>query len=50
MEYIIEGFIYVWIGIIAFIPNFFMGGLTICVVGTLMTYLEKRGSGDPPQS
>jgi hypothetical protein len=41
---IIQGFIYIWIGIIAFIPNFFMGGLTICILGTLLTYLERKAS------
>ena len=41
---LIQGFIYLWIAIIAFIPNFFMGGLTICVIATLITYLERRRS------
>ena len=50
MEFIIEGFIYIWIGIIAIIPGFMMGGLTICIFGTVLTYLEKRRSGDTPQS
>jgi hypothetical protein len=39
---LIHLFIYVWITIIAFIPNFFMGGLTVCILGTLLTYLERR--------
>ena len=37
---IIEIFIYIWIAIIAIIPGMFMGGLAMCVVGTLLTYLE----------
>ena len=41
---LIQSFIYCWIGIIAFIPNFFMGGLTVCILGTLLTYLERRTS------
>lgn len=41
MEVLIEGFIYVWIFIIAIVPNIFMGGLTICVAGTVLTYFQK---------
>ncbi|MCH8883376.1 MAG: hypothetical protein IIA41_07755 [SAR324 cluster bacterium] len=48
MEFIIEGFIYVWIAIIAIIPGFMMTGLTMCILGTAITYLEKRGSSDAP--
>jgi hypothetical protein len=44
MEYLIKGFIYVWISIIAFIPNAFMGGLAICIVATLITYIERSRS------
>lgn len=44
MGTLIQGFLYVWIGIIAFIPSFFMTGLTICVFGTLLTYLERARS------
>jgi hypothetical protein len=44
MEYLIKGFIYVWISIIAFIPNAFMGGLAICIVATLITYIERSKS------
>lgn len=44
MGVLLELFVYVWIGIIAFIPNFFMGGLTVCILGTLLTYLERRQS------
>lgn len=38
---IIEIFVYCWILIIASIPNLFMGGLTIAVLGTLITYFER---------
>ncbi|MBI3994128.1 MAG: hypothetical protein HY342_12710 [Candidatus Lambdaproteobacteria bacterium] len=41
LGYVIQGFIYVWIAIIASIPNFFMGGLTICIVATLLTYILR---------
>ena len=41
---LMKGFVFVWIAWIAFIPNFFMGGLTICVIATLITYLERRRS------
>jgi hypothetical protein len=44
MSYLIEGFVYVWISIIAFIPNAFMGGLTICILATLWTYFERSRS------
>jgi MFS superfamily sulfate permease-like transporter len=44
METLITVFIYVWISVIAFIPNAFMGGLTICVVATLITYFERSKS------
>ena len=44
MDYLITGFIYCWIAIIAFIPNAFMGGLTICIVATLITYFERSKS------
>ena len=43
-EVIIEGFIYVWIFIIAMIPNIMLGGLTICIAGTVLTYFEKANS------
>lgn len=39
---IIEGFIYVWLLIIGSIVNIFMGGLTLCVAATVMTYFTKR--------
>ena len=46
MEFLIEGFIYIWILIIAMAPNVVMGGLAIAVVATVWTYLEKQRSGD----
>ena len=39
---IIEGFLYVWILIIATVPNAFMGGLTLCVAATVLTYFTKK--------
>jgi hypothetical protein len=39
---IMKGFIYVWILIIGAVPNVFMGGLTICIVATLLTYFMRR--------
>lgn len=39
---VIEIFIWIWIAIIAIIPNAFMGGLTNCIVATVITYVEKR--------
>lgn len=44
MGTLLEGFVFVWIFIIGFIPNFFLAGLTICIVGTLLTYLERSRS------
>ena len=41
MEYLILGFIYVWIVIIALIPGIFMNGLAAAIMGTVITYLEK---------
>lgn len=44
---LIKGFIYVWITIIAVIPNAFMGGLTLCIVATVLTYfIKKRESAE----
>ena len=40
--YLIKGFILIWISIIGSIPNMFMGGLTICVVATVLTYFYKK--------
>lgn len=42
LGYIIQGFLYIWMTIIASIPNAFMGGLTFCVVATVMTYFIKK--------
>lgn len=39
---IIKGFLYLWMTIIASVPNAFMGGLTICIVATALTYFMKR--------
>ncbi len=39
---IIEGFLYLWIFIIASVPNLFMGSLTLCVGATVLTYFIKR--------
>ena len=41
LGYVFKAFIYLWLTIIATIPNVFMGGLTICVVATVMTYFLK---------
>ena len=38
---VVKSFIYLWIAIIAAIPNIFMGGLTICIVATLLTYILR---------
>ena len=39
---IMKGFIYVWIFIIGAVPNIFMGGLTLCIAATALTYFVKR--------
>lgn len=41
---IIQGFLYLWMFIIASVPNAFMGSLTICVAATVITYFIKRRS------
>lgn len=41
---IIQGFLYLWMFIIASVPNAFMGALTVCVAATVMTYFIKRRS------
>jgi hypothetical protein len=41
---LMKGFIYVWILIIGSVPNIFMGGLTACIVATLLTYFMRRKS------
>ena len=43
---ILEGFIYLWIFIIASIPNAFMGSLTICIAATVLTYFMKKRSAE----
>jgi len=39
---IIEGFLYLWMFIIASVPNLFMGSLTLCVAATVVTYFIKK--------
>jgi hypothetical protein len=39
---LMKGFIYVWILIIAAVPNIFMGGLTACILATVLTYFMRR--------
>ena len=39
---LIEAFVWLWILIIASVPNIFMGGLTFCAVATVMTYFLRR--------
>jgi hypothetical protein len=41
---IMKGFVYLWILVIASVPNIFMGGLTICVAATVLTYFMRRDS------
>jgi hypothetical protein len=41
MGYVFKAFIYLWMTIIGTIPQVFMGGLTICVVATVLTYFMK---------
>ena len=40
--YLIKGFVFGWMTIIASIPNIFMGGLTMCIVATVITYFIRR--------
>jgi len=40
--YLIKGFVFAWMTIIASIPNVFMGGLTLCIVATVLTYFIKK--------
>jgi hypothetical protein len=44
MDVLLQSFIYVWIGIIGIIPSAFMAGLALCVLGTLITYLQRSKS------
>src|SRR5262245_59625475 len=39
--YLMKAFIFLWMSIIATVPQIFMGGLTICVVATVLTYVLK---------
>lgn len=39
--YLMKAFIFLWMAIIATVPNVFMGGLTICILATLLTYILK---------
>jgi hypothetical protein len=39
---LMQGFIYVWILIIATVPNAFMGGLTLAIAATVLTYFMRR--------
>jgi hypothetical protein len=40
--YLMKAWIYLWMAIIGVIPNAFMGGLTLCIVATIITYLHKK--------
>ena len=44
--FLVKGFLYVWMTIIASIPNIFMSGLTLCVAATVMTYFIKKQRAD----
>jgi len=39
--YLMKAFIYLWMTIIAAVPNIFMGGLTICIMATVLTYILR---------
>lgn len=41
---IMKGFIYIWILIIATVPNAFMSGLTLCILATVITYFIRRSN------
>lgn len=41
MGYLMKAFIFLWMTIIATVPQIFMGGLTICIVATVLTYVLK---------
>ena len=43
---LIKGFVYIWIFIIASIPNMFMATLTICIAATVLTYFMKTGRSE----
>lgn len=40
--FVFKGFIFLWMTIIASIPNIFMSGLTLCIVATVLTYFMKN--------
>ena len=42
LGFLIEVFVYIWIFIIAIIPNVFMGGLTSCIIATILTYFIRK--------
>lgn len=42
--FIVHAFVYVWIVIIATIPNAFMGGLTLCIAAMALTYILRDSS------
>ena len=44
--YLIKGFVIFWLTIIGSIPQFFMGGLALCVVATVLTYFYKKTSAE----
>ena len=39
--YLMKGFIFLWMTIIASVPNIFMGGLTTCILATVLTYILR---------
>jgi hypothetical protein len=41
LGYLMKAFIFLWMTIIATVPQVFMGGLTICIVATVLTYVLK---------
>ena len=44
LGYLMKAFIFLWMTIIASVPNIFMGGLTICILATVLTYFMKKPS------
>lgn len=42
LGYLMYGFIYTWMLIIGTVPQIFMGGLTICIVATALSYVLKN--------
>jgi hypothetical protein len=39
--YLMKAFIYLWMTIIATVPQIFMGGLTACILATVLTYVLR---------